>query len=833
MQEKYAFHLIEPKWQKRWEEDGLYNVDRRGNRPKLYCLEMFPYPSGDLHMGHVRNYSLGDSVARYYRMRGYDVLHPIGWDAFGLPAENAAIKRGIHPADWTEQNIANMRQQMHRLGFSYDWRREVATCRPDYYKWTEWMFLLLYKRGLAYKAAAKVNWCPSCATVLANEQVVNGACWRCHTPVEQRQLEQWFFRITAYAEQLLEDLRMLTDWPERVKVMQANWIGKSEGAEVTFTVEGTGQEITVFTTRPDTLFGVTYLVLAPENPLVEELAAGKPEAVAVRRLAAEAARVAARQRTEQEKIGVPTGAWAINPVNGERVPIWVANYVVMEYGTGAVMGVPAHDQRDFEFARKFGLPVRVVIQPQDGPVPEEGEDLEAAYEGPGTLVNSGSFDGLPWEEGKKRITAWLQEHGAGKPQVQYRLRDWLISRQRYWGAPIPLIYCDHCGTVPVSENDLPVLLPRNVDFRPGGPSPLARCPEFVNTTCPRCGRPARRETDTMDTFMCSSWYYLRYASPHDDQAPFQPADVDYWLPVDQYIGGIEHAVMHLLYSRFLTKVLYDAGLVKFREPFQRLFTQGMVTLGGSAMSKSKGNIVDPNDIVAKYGADTARVFTLFAAPPERDLEWSEQGVEGAYRFLNRVWRLAYELEPLVRQPRGGRAQGGNDPSAWPKEDRELRRLLHATVKKVGQDIGERFMHNTAISSIMELVNALYDYRQNVPPERQNAVLLREALQKLLLILAPFAPYITEEIWHQLGWEGSIHLQPWPQWDEAALAAEEVTVVVQVNGKVRDRLVLPADTPEEVLRQKALQLPKIQPFLAGRTVDKVVSVPGRLVNIVVH
>ncbi|MBE3578149.1 MAG: leucine--tRNA ligase, partial [Limnochordales bacterium] len=803
---------------KRWAESGIYRSQARPGRAKFYCLEMFPYPSGRLHMGHVRNYSLGDVVSRFYRMKGFEVLHPMGWDAFGLPAENAAIKRGVHPADWTYENIAYMRGQMQKLGLSYDWDREFATCDPEYYRWTQWLFLLFYKRGLAYKAASRVNWCPGCNTVLANEQVVDGECWRCHSPVEQRYLEQWFLRITQYAERLLQDLDKLERWPERVRVMQRNWIGKSEGAEVDFPVQGSDEKITVFTTRPDTIYGVTFMVLAPEHPLAEKLVAGRSDLMEQINKLREQVAITERERAVAEKVGIPTGAFAINPANGEPIPIWVANYVLMEYGTGAVMGVPAHDQRDFEFARRYGLPIRPVISPTGAPL--SGDDMQCAYDGPGIMINSGPFDGTPSEEGKAKITRWLAERGAGRARVQYRLRDWLISRQRYWGCPIPLIYCDKCGVVPVPEKDLPVLLPRNVDFRPGGLSPLLTVPEFVNTTCPHCGGPARRETDTMDTFIDSSWYFLRYACPHDDRQALDREAVNYWLPVDQYIGGVEHAVLHLLYSRFFTKVLYDAGLINFDEPFTELFTQGMVTLGGAAMSKSRGNIVDPEEIIARFGADTARMFILFAAPPERDLEWSESGVEGIYRFLQRVWRLFWDWQETP-----GKEAARAEPST------QLRRLIHRTIQRVTQDIQERFQLNTAIAAIMEFVNGLYEYRSK-PLEEQCGSQIDEAIRTLVLLLAPFAPHLAEELWEALGEKESVHRQPWPDYDPQALVQEEVTVVVQVNGKLRDRVVVPAGLSEEELRQAALAAEGVRRFVEGKTPRKVIVIPDKLVNIVV-
>lgn len=822
MQAEYRPEVIEPRWQERWAEARIYRVVEDTARPKYYNLEMFPYPSGAIHMGHVRNYSLGDVMARYYRMRGYNVLHPMGWDAFGLPAENAAIQRGVPAARWTWSNIDRMRSQLKRLGFSYDWEREVATCAPDYYRWTQWLFLLLYKRGLAYRGQARVNWCPGCQTVLANEQVEGGRCWRCHSEVEKQEREQWFFRITAYADRLLDDLKLLTGWPERVKTMQANWIGRSHGAEVDFRVEGMDETITVFTTRPDTLWGVTYMVLAPDHRLVEPLIQGRPEAEAVRRFADRVRRTPEREREQMEKEGVPTGAFCINPVNGERVPIWVGNYVVSEYGTGAVMAVPAHDQRDLEFARKYGLPVRVVIQPPQGEL--DANAMTEAYVEPGVMVNSGPFDSTPSEEGKARVVAYLEERGAGRKAVNYRLRDWLISRQRYWGAPIPIVHCESCGTVPVPEEQLPVLLPTSLTNQTGGTS-LANDPDFVRTDCPSCGRPARRETDTMDTFMCSSWYFLRFTSPREESAPFKRAAVDYWMPVDRYTGGIEHAVMHLLYSRFFTKVLYDAGLVSFQEPFTRLFTQGMVTLGGAAMSKSRGNVVDPDEIVSKYGADTARLFVLFAAPPENDLEWSEAGVEGASRFLQRVWRLAVDWEPVVK------GAGPLDARTLDRNERDVYRTIHETLQKVTGDIEERFSLNTSISALMSLVNRLYQYRDESPAVRPE--LAREGLEKLVLMLAPFAPHLAEELWHEaLGREGSVHQAAWPELDPAALQREEIEVVVQVNGKLRDRLVVPIDVDEATLRERATALPRVRQFIDGRQIQRVIVVPGRLVNVVV-
>ncbi|NLU50308.1 MAG: leucine--tRNA ligase [Syntrophomonadaceae bacterium] len=825
MQVRYNFKEIEPKWQQYWEENRFYIVTEDESKPKYYDLEMFPYPSGNLHMGHVRNYAIGDVVARFKTMNGFNVLHPMGWDAFGLPAENAAIKHGTPPSVWTDANIANMKQQLKSLGISYDWTRELATCKPDYYKFTQWLFLKFYERGLAYKKKAAVNWCPSCATVLANEQVVDGGCERCGTLVEKKSLEQWFFKITDYAERLLQDLERLPGWPDKVKTMQRNWIGRSEGCEFTLAIAGTDDTISVFTTRPDTVFGVTYMVLAPEHPLVEKLTRGTPYQPAVDEFINRMKYLneLARTSSETEKEGVFTGAYAINPVNGEKVPIWIANYVLMEYGTGAIMAVPAHDQRDFEFARKYGIPVRVVIQP-DGEL-LDGDQLSSAYEGDGRMVNSGEFNGLSSEEGKQKVIAWMEARKIGRGTVNYRLRDWLISRQRYWGAPIPIIYCDECGTQPVPYEDLPVLLPLDVEFRPTGESPLNYVDQFVRTACPNCGRPARRETDTMDTFVCSSWYYIRYTSPRAADKPWDKKAADYWLPVDQYIGGVEHAILHLMYSRFFTKVLYDMGLLSCEEPFTNLLTQGMVLKEGSKMSKSRGNTVSPEDIINTYGADTARLFILFASPPERDLEWSDQGVEGCYRFLNRVWRLVGDYADQVRNVEVP-ATFDNLPVA----DKELRYKTHSTIKKVSEDVEKRFNFNTAISSIMELVNTLYQYRENAV---QNLAVVKEALDNLILLLSPFAPHITEELWRATGHQESVHLQRWPGYDEKALVKEEIEIVVQVNGKVRERAMVPANATGKELESIALSLDRIKEATSGKTVRKVITVPGKLVNIVVQ
>lgn len=855
----YDFDRVERTWQQRWEQQELYRATEDSSRPKYYCLEMFPYPSGRLHMGHVRNYSIGDVVARFKRMRGYNVLHPMGWDAFGLPAENAAIQNNIHPAKWTWENIDFMRQQLKRLGISYDWRREIASCHPDYYKWTQWLFLRFYERGLAYRKRAAVNWCPSCNTVLANEQVVQGLCERCDSEVETRELEQWFFRITDYAERLLADLEKLDGWPEKVKTMQHNWIGKSVGTEIRFPLQGRDGDLAVFTTRPDTIFGVTYMVIAPEHPLVDTLIEDAPDKEAVRRFIDEVKKQdeIARTSEEGEKLGVFTGSYCLHPFTGEPIPIWIGNYVLMGYGTGAIMAVPAHDQRDLDFARKYDLPVRVVIAPEEGPQPD-AETMTEVYAEPGVMVNSGDFDGLPSEEGWQRIADEIERRGIGERRVQYRLRDWLISRQRYWGCPIPIIYCDDCGAVPVPDEQLPVLLPEDVAFKPTGRSPLLDHADFVNTTCPSCGKAARRETDTMDTFVDSTWYFLRFADPQAEDAPFSKEKADYWMPVDQYIGGVEHAILHLLYARFFQMVLADMGLVTASQPFANLLTQGMVLKDGAKMSKSKGNVVDPDAIIAKYGADTARLFILFTAPPERDLEWSDAGVEGAHRFLNRVWRLVTELlESASNGDGAGRGAGaaadggagngagtaadggvgagavgsnGAGAAGFTQADIELRRAVHRTVQRVTVDVEERFHFNTAISAIMELVNAFYHYKDAGQPLNRSVV--AEGLEKLVLVLSPFAPHLAEELWHMLGHEESVHLQQWPSFDPDIVRTDEVEIAVQVNGRVRDRLVIARDASEEEMKSAALALEKVQAAIGGADVVRVIVVPGRLVNVVV-
>lgn len=824
MGKKYDFKSIEAKWQKYWEENKLFKVDENPQKPKYYCLEMFPYPSGNLHMGHVRNYAIGDVIARFKHMKGFNVLHPMGWDAFGLPAENAAIKHGIHPAKWTNDNIEKMRTQLKSMGISYDWDREIATCKPDYYKFTQWMFLKLYENNLAYKKKATVNWCPSCQTVLANEQVINGACERCETTVEKKQLEQWFFKITNYAQRLLDDLEKLPGWPEKVKIMQKNWIGRSEGCEFSMHVDGADETINVFTTRPDTVFGVTYMVLAPEHPLVEKICRGKPQEAQVKDFVNKVKYISEIDRTsaEIEKEGVFTGAHAINPMNGEKVPIWIADYVLMEYGTGAIMAVPAHDQRDFDFAKKYNLPIKIVIQGENTPL--DADNLTEAYTGDGKMVNSGEFNGLTVEEGKKAIIKYMEKNRIGKGAVNYRLRDWLISRQRYWGAPIPIIYCEDCKTVPVPEEDLPVLLPEDVEFKPSGESPLKYIEKFYKTSCPICGKEARRETDTMDTFVCSSWYFDRYCSPHNDDMPFTKETTDYWMPVDQYIGGIEHAILHLMYARFFTKFLYDIDMLSCEEPFTNLLTQGMVLKDGAKMSKSKGNVVSPEEIIKTYGADTARLFILFASPPERDLEWSEQGVEGAYRFLNRVWRLVTEYAEKIK---AAKVPPGFEELN--QATKELHFKTHFAIKKVTSDIEERFNFNTAISAIMELFNALNSYKDQ---SKQDLGAVKEAINNLLLLLSPFCPHICEELWQITGNNKSIYLQPWPRYNPEALVQDEIEIAVQISGKVKERIKVPANSSDEQIRQISLQNAKIQDLTKGKKIVKIIVVPQKLVNIVV-
>ena len=824
--DKYAPHAIEKKWQKKWAEENFYRTEMEPGEKKYYVLEMFPYPSGNLHMGHVRNYSIGDVMARYKRMAGYNVIHPMGFDAFGMPAENAAIKHGVRPADWTYDNIENMKRQQREMGLSYDWAREVETCRPDYYRWTQWLFELFYKRGLAYKKEASVNWCDTCGTVLANEQVIDGKCWRCDSDVHKKNLSQWFFKITAYADELLRDLSLLSGWPERVKTMQENWIGRSEGLEFTLDVPALGEKIPVYTTRPDTAFGITFLALAAEHPLLEKICRDNPKAAEIKAFCQRIHNQSDLERTsgESEKEGIFTGVYCVNPFNGKEVQIWVTNYVLAEYGTGAVMGVPSGDQRDWLFATKYGIDKILTLQPKGQEL--KLEEMTAAYvEKDGILVNSGKFTGMEMHDAVKAIIDEAEAQGFGKRQINYRLRDWLISRQRYWGAPIPVIHCPKCGVVLVPEEELPVKLPENVRFEQGAVSPLAQCEEFIHCTCPECGGAAKRETDTMDTFICSSWYYMRYTDAHNDKEPFAKEKVNYWAPVDQYIGGIEHAILHLLYSRFVTKVLRDAGAVNFDEPFTNLLTQGMVIKDGAKMSKSKGNVVSPEEIIARYGADTARLFILFAAPPERDLEWSDQGVEGAYRFLNRVWRLILSFSEKIKA-----ASGAYDIAALTPEEKELRRVLHVTIAKVTEDVKERFTFNTALSSIMELVNAFYGFQDAADV---NPHLIRETALDLVKLLAPFAPHITEELWQRLGGEKSVHIQPWPAYEEAAMRQDEVEIVLQINGKVRDKIVVAAELDAAGMEQAALAQPRVKQYTEGKTIVKVIAIPGKLVNIVVR
>lgn len=824
--DRYDPKSIEEKWQGFWEKSNAFDTVINRQKPEYYVLEMFPYPSGNLHMGHVRNYSIGDVVARFKSMQGYNVLHPMGWDAFGMPAENAAIKHGIHPAKWTMENIENMRKQQKELGLSYDWDREVATCKDDYYRWTQELFLLFYKRGLATRKKAAVNWCNECNTVLANEQVIDGCCWRCDSEVIKKDLEQWFFKITDYADRLLEDLKELNGWPERVRTMQENWIGRSEGLEFAFEVPSIQDKISVYTTRHDTVYGVSYVVLAPEHPLVEKLINGKTQANEVRAFVERVKNQTELQRTasDMEKEGIFTGEYAIHPLTGQQIPIWVANYVLFEYGTGAVMGVPAHDQRDWLFATKYNLAKKLVINSPTADL--DITTMQAAYEEDGIMVNSDICNGLSNEQGKKIIADKMEELAIGSKKVNYRLRDWLVSRQRYWGAPIPMVYCQECGTVPVPSEQLPVLLPENVNFANVAVSPLAQVEDFVNCTCPTCGKPARRETDTMDTFICSSWYYMRYTDPHNDKQPFAWDKVNYWMPVDQYIGGIEHAILHLLYSRFFTKVLKDAGLVNVNEPFKNLLTQGMVIKDGAKMSKSKGNVVSPEEIIAKYGADTARLFILFAAPPERDLEWSEQGVDGSFRFINRLWRIIEHYQADL-----AKGQITYNPAELTANEKKLRYKAHHTVKRVTDDITLRFNFNTAISAIMELVNALYLYKEQ--NETINAGLIHEVISQLIRLLAPFIPHVTEELWNgAIEANSSVHKQSWPEYAADALEVAEVEIVIQLNGKLKDKIVMDAQLDAKQLEEAVLALEKVQGLIAEKTIVKIISVPKKLVNIVV-
>ena len=826
IQEKYAPHDIEAKWQKYWEENKTFKVEMDKDKPKSYVLEMFPYPSGNLHMGHVRNYSIGDVIARFRTMKGFNVLHPMGWDSFGMPAENAAIKHNIPPKKWTLENIANMTRQLKALGLSYDWDREVTTCKEDYYKWTQWFFELFYKRGLAVKKESAVNWCDTCNTVLANEQVIDGKCWRCDHEVVKKDLSQWFFKITDYADELLKDLDLLPGWPERVKTMQHNWIGRSEGLEFSFEIPALNDTVAVYTTRPDTAYGVTFMALAAEHPLIKKICENNPKADEINAFCERVRNQSEIERTssESEKEGVFTGVYCINPFTGRKVEIWVTNYVLYDYGTGAVMGVPTGDQRDWMFADKYGIEKIVTICPVGKEL--KLEEMTCAYEEKeGMLVNSGEFTGMEMHKAMSAIMDKAEAEGFGKRRVNYRLRDWLISRQRYWGAPIPIIYCPHCGEVLVPEDQLPVRLPEDVSFTAGAKSPLATSEEFVHCKCPKCGADATRETDTMDTFLCSSWYYLRYTDAHNDKMPFDKDLNNYWGPVDQYIGGIEHAILHLLYSRFFVKVLRDAGLVDYDEPFSNLLTQGMVIKDGAKMSKSLGNVVSPEEILSKYGADTARLFILFAAPPERELEWSDQGVEGSFRFLNRIWRIVQAFEAVLAQK-----VTEYDHSNLSEADKDLRRVLHSSIKKVTNDIETRFNFNTAISTMMELVNALYAYKEAA--KEPNAGLVYEAISDLIKMMSPFVPHITEELWRgAIDANSSVHEQSWPECDEEALKVDNVEIVLQVNGKVRGRLTVPAEATKEELEKIAMADANVQAHIGDATVRKVICVPGRLVNIV--
>ena len=822
MNERYNFNEIEKKWQNYWEENHSFKTVEDESKEKYYCLEMFPYPSGKLHMGHVRNYSIGDVIARFKKMDGYNVLHPMGWDSFGLPAENAAIKHGTHPSEWTWNNMAEMRAQLKELGLAYDWDREVATCHEDYYRWMQWIFIQFYKKGLAYKKENPVNWCPDCQTVLANEQVVDGCCERCKSPVGKKNLSQWYLKITDYADRLLDNLETLDGWPNKVKIMQKNWIGKSTGAEVQFEIKDYEETLTVFTTRVDTIYGTTYMVLAPEYPSVLKMVEGTEYEQPVKEYIEKVEHMNDIERTSttNEKTGVFIGKYAINPFTKKEIPIYISDYVLMGYGTGAVMGVPAHDQRDFEFATKFGLDIIPVVDPGDPEV--DLNNLTCACAAEGTLINSGEYNGMNNKEAIEKFAEVVEQWGIGKKTVNYRLRDWLISRQRYWGTPIPMIYCEHCGWVPEKEENLPVLLPTDVEFTGKGESPLTTSATFGKTTCPVCGAEAKREMDTMDTFLDSSWYFLRYCDPKNSEAAWDPKKANYWMNVDQYIGGVEHAILHLMYARFFNMFFYDLGLVKTEEPFKNLLTQGMVNKDGKKMSKSIGNVVSPEEIIKTYGADTARLFILFAAPPDRELDWSDAGVEGSYRFLNRVYRLVYEItEKYPEIPAEFTVSGSADKS--------LNYMLNAAIKKVSEDVGGKFSFNTAISSIMELVNEMYKYKEG---ENINVGLLGKAVKDLILILSPFTPHICEEMWHYIGQTESVTEMSWPEFDPSALVKDEVEIVVQINGKLKDKLSVPNNMDKAELEKVAMDSEKVQALLEGKTVVKVVVVPNKLLNIVV-
>ena len=822
----YRFEEIEKRWQDRWAEGRTFEVTEDPARPKFYCLEMLPYPSGDIHVGHVRNYCITDVVARYKRMRGFNVLHPIGWDALGLPAENAAIKRGVHPEKWTRDNIAGMKRQLQRLGFSYPWSREIATCDPEYYHWNQWFFLRMLEREIAYRKKAPVNWCPSCQTVLANEQAEGGECWRCHSKVEEREMDQWFLRITAYQDELVDDMAQLKEWPERVLQQQRNWVGRSQGAEIDFPVEQ-GEPLRIFTTRIDTIYGATFMVVAPEHARVDDFLRGTPDEAkareAIQRLRGQDRR--ARQTGTVEKEGVFTGGYATNPFSGEKIPIWVGNFVLTGYGTGAIMGVPGHDQRDFEFARKYALPIRIVIQPKDRAL--DPATMDAAYDAPGRTVNSGELSGLDSEEAIRRMTAEATKRRIGKAAVTYRLKDWLISRQRYWGTPIPVVYCPKDGVVGVPDDQLPVVLPKDAPFTGEGGNPLEKVPSFVQASCPRCGGPARRETDTMDTFVDSSWYFYRYLSPRKPDGPFDGGAVRHWFPIDLYVGGIEHAILHLVYSRFWTRMMRDLGLVTFDEPVTRLFPQGMVHKDGEVMSKSKGNTVSPDDMCRQYGADTLRLYILSVAPPEDSLEWNDKNVAGVHRFLHRVWALLDRHAAAIAGETRPRVPAELSPTA-----RALRRKVHQTIRRITDDVEDRLKLNTAVSALIELEHAIADAEGEVGqgPERP---VLREALETLVLLLSPFAPHIAEEMWERLGRRFSIVDRPWPVADAAIAREEELELAVQVNGKVRGHITVPAEASEEEVRRLALAEPRVAEHVAGRQIAKMVVVPGRLISVVVR
>ncbi|MEG1067262.1 MAG: leucine--tRNA ligase [Anaerovoracaceae bacterium] len=822
MNERYDFSAIETKWQKYWKENNSFKTVEDDSKEKYYVLEMFPYPSGKLHMGHVRNYSIGDVIARFKAMDGFNVLHPMGWDSFGLPAENAAIKNGTPPSDWTLNNIEEMKEQLNELGLSYDWDREVATCKPDYYKWMQWIFIQFYNKGLAYKKENPVNWCPGCQTVLANEQVVDGCCERCKSPVGKKNLSQWYFKITDYADRLLDNLDTLDGWPNKVKIMQKNWIGKSVGAEVDFAIDGFDKKLKIFTTRPDTLFGVTYMVLAPEHPYVNELVGGTEYEIKVNEYSDKVSHMNDIERTSttNEKTGVFIGKYAINPVNGKKVPIFISDYVLMGYGTGAIMAVPAHDERDFEFATKFDLEIIPVVDSKDPEV--DVNNLKKAFVAEGTMINSGEFTGMNNKEAIEKMIAFLEDKNIGKRTVNYRLRDWLISRQRYWGTPIPMIYCDDCGWVPEKEENLPVMLPTDVELTGKGESPLKTSKTFSEVNCPKCGKKAHREMDTMDTFLDSSWYFLRYCDPKNDNEAFALDKVKYWMDVDQYIGGVEHAILHLMYSRFFQMALYDLGLVSTEEPFKNLLTQGMVNKDGKKMSKSIGNVVSPEEIIKKYGADTARLFILFAAPPDRELDWSDAGVEGSYRFLNRVYRLVFEFtEKYDTIPETFEIKTPND--------KDLNYVLNGTIKKVSEDVGGRFSFNTAISSIMELVNEIYKYKEL---DKVNVGLLGKAINDLVLILSPFTPHIAEEMWQTLGNKQSVTNMSWPKFSEDALVKDTVEIVVQINGKVKEKLDVTNNLSKAEFEKVALEDEKVKALIDGKNIIKVIAVPNKLLNIVV-